>query len=407
MNEEVLAGGDVNVVVRVGDTVRRPTARWSPAVHALLRHFESAGFDGAPRFLGIDDRGREILGYVEGVAALPPVPADDEAVVELARLVRRMHDAQAGFVHPGPWFTPDETGPVICFRDFFPPNVIFRDGRPVALIDWDLAGPGERALDVAALAAWWSPLRPDDEAAQYGFPISRRGPRMRAICDAYGLEDRGDLIDRLIAMRARRLRAPPTAGRARATARLAGDVGCRQRRDGPRWNPLAGGQPRGARAVALKPITVLVSACGAPGTAALMRALRENGEREVRIVGTDMGELAIGRHLADAFHRVPAGSDAGFADAMLEVCRSRAGRRRAAAVVVRPARSGRGEGALRGHRRARLLSGGDPPLERQGRDLRAARPDRRPRAGLATGFGRRGGRCGRPRARLPRASTSA
>jgi carbamoyl-phosphate synthase large subunit len=72
----------------------------------------------------------------------------------------------------------------------------------------------------------------------------------------------------------------------------------------------------------MKPITVLVSACGAPGTAALMRALRANGEREVRIVGTDMGELAIGRHLADAFHRVPAGSDAGFADAMIEVCRA-------------------------------------------------------------------------------------
>jgi len=69
-------------------------------------------------------------------------------------------------------------------------------------------------------------------------------------------------------------------------------------------------------------LTVLVSACGAPGTAALMRALRQNGEREIRIVGTDMGELAIGRHLGDSFHRVPAGSDPGFADAMLEVCRS-------------------------------------------------------------------------------------
>jgi carbamoyl-phosphate synthase large subunit len=67
---------------------------------------------------------------------------------------------------------------------------------------------------------------------------------------------------------------------------------------------------------------VLVSACGAPGTAALIRALRTNGERKLRIVGTDMGELAIGRHLADSFHRVPAGSDPGFADAMLEVCRS-------------------------------------------------------------------------------------
>ena len=72
----------------------------------------------------------------------------------------------------------------------------------------------------------------------------------------------------------------------------------------------------------MRQLTVLVSACGAPGTAALMRALRENGERPLRIVGTDMGDLAIGRHLADEFHQVPAGSDPGFADAMLEVCRA-------------------------------------------------------------------------------------
>jgi carbamoyl-phosphate synthase large subunit len=72
----------------------------------------------------------------------------------------------------------------------------------------------------------------------------------------------------------------------------------------------------------VRQLTVLVSACGAPGTAALLRALRENGERPVRLVGTDMSDLAIGRHLCDAFHRVPAGSDPAFADAMLEVCRT-------------------------------------------------------------------------------------
>jgi len=71
----------------------------------------------------------------------------------------------------------------------------------------------------------------------------------------------------------------------------------------------------------VRPLTVLVSACGAPGTAALLRALRSNGERDVRLVGTDMVELAIGRHLCDAFHLVPAGSDPGFADAIREVCR--------------------------------------------------------------------------------------
>jgi carbamoyl-phosphate synthase large subunit len=69
----------------------------------------------------------------------------------------------------------------------------------------------------------------------------------------------------------------------------------------------------------LRSITVLVSASGAPGTAALLRALRENGEREARLVGTDMSERSVGRHLCDAFHLVPPGSDPGFADAILEL----------------------------------------------------------------------------------------
>ena len=71
--------------------------------------------------------------------------------------------------------------------------------------------------------------------------------------------------------------------------------------------------------MSLRPITVLVSASGAPGTAALLRALRRNGERDVRLVGTDMSERSVGRHLCDAFHIVPAGSDPGFPDAMREV----------------------------------------------------------------------------------------
>jgi carbamoyl-phosphate synthase large subunit len=70
-----------------------------------------------------------------------------------------------------------------------------------------------------------------------------------------------------------------------------------------------------------EPLGILVSASGAPGTARLLRALRENGEREVRLVGTDRSATAIGRHLCDAFHVVPPGADPGFADAMLEVCR--------------------------------------------------------------------------------------
>ena len=74
----------------------------------------------------------------------------------------------------------------------------------------------------------------------------------------------------------------------------------------------------------MKPITVMVTASGAPGTAALLHALRENGEREVRLVGTDMSERAVGKHLCDAFHIVPGGSDPSFPDAMLAVAQREA-----------------------------------------------------------------------------------
>ena len=70
----------------------------------------------------------------------------------------------------------------------------------------------------------------------------------------------------------------------------------------------------------MRTTTIMVTASGAPGTAALLRARRENGERPVRLVGTDMSERSIGRHLCDAFHLVPAGSDPAFADAVLRIC---------------------------------------------------------------------------------------
>jgi carbamoyl-phosphate synthase large subunit len=65
--------------------------------------------------------------------------------------------------------------------------------------------------------------------------------------------------------------------------------------------------------------TILVTAAGAPGAARLFRALRENGERDVRLVGVDMSERAVGRLLCDAFQVVPPGSDGSYADVLLEL----------------------------------------------------------------------------------------
>ena len=71
----------------------------------------------------------------------------------------------------------------------------------------------------------------------------------------------------------------------------------------------------------MRDITVLVTASGAPGTAALVRALRMNGERGVRIVGTDMSPQAVGRQFCDRFYVVPPGRDPGFVDAVLDIVR--------------------------------------------------------------------------------------
>ena len=206
MSEIPLVGGDVNVgenvVVRVGDTVRRPTGPHTPAVHALLRHFETIGFDGAPRIVGIDAKGRETLTFLDGIAALAPAPGGDDVLLELGRLLRRMHEAQAGFVAPpdaawqvSPLAPPP--GGVICHNDLYPPNVIFREGRPVGLIDWDLAAPGDPLYDVASAAKHWVPLAQDERAERFGLPADRRGERLRLLCEGYELvrHDRLGLLD--------------------------------------------------------------------------------------------------------------------------------------------------------------------------------------------------------------------
>ena len=210
MTEVPLVGGDVNLVVRVGDTVRRPPE--PPGVRALLEWYEHVGFDGAPRFLGFDEQGREVLSFVEGEPGFAPVPCGDEVVAAIGTLLRRAHDAQDGFVPPQApnWDTHVagvQAGEVIGHLDLFWTNVVFRNGLPAALIDWELAAPCTRVLDVALAATYWAGIRADDQLAPWGVPLERRGERLRILCDSYGLgaEQRASLLPELMAQRRGRL----------------------------------------------------------------------------------------------------------------------------------------------------------------------------------------------------------
>lgn len=194
---EPLEGGFVNTVVRIGDTVRRTGGAWTPSVHALLLHLERVGFAEAPRALGVDERGREILTFLPGEAMpwtdWPAYLRGDEGPAMLGALLRRYHDAVRTFRPPdgAVWRNPlaPREGQLIRHGDFSPFNVLWRDGRPTGVIDWDFAQPGAAITDLAYLAWQVVPLQGEGRVREYGFTDGiDRAARLRALCSAYGGE---------------------------------------------------------------------------------------------------------------------------------------------------------------------------------------------------------------------------
>jgi hypothetical protein len=185
--------------------VVRPTAPCWRATHALLDHLAAVGFDGAPRVLAAGPV-TETLTYMDGRAAVLPLTADtltDTALVSVADLLRRYHLAAAsfdptGYSWPRPIPARFRTG-LVSHNDVHPANLVFRDGRAVGLIDFDLAGPGSAAWDFAAAARTWVPLQDDEDIAD-----SRRGrvlERFRIFLHAGGLRraDRRRVAEAVVA----------------------------------------------------------------------------------------------------------------------------------------------------------------------------------------------------------------
>jgi aminoglycoside phosphotransferase (APT) family kinase protein len=169
--------------------VRRPLRPFSLTVQAYLAHLRDAGFTGAPLPLGVDEQGREVLSFVPGDVPrnpLPPETAGDDVLVALTRLVRALHEASDGWVPPPGAVrggTPASAGQVteqaelVSHRDYYPGNVVFRSGLPVALIDFDLAKPTTRLYDIANALWWWAPLREMPVTMASSMPANRAASR--------------------------------------------------------------------------------------------------------------------------------------------------------------------------------------------------------------------------------------
>lgn len=230
-DEELLAGDGLTHVVRVGATVRRPVRPFTATVQAYLAAVRARGFLDCPEPLGTDAEGREVLSYVPGDVPVEPLPAwatGPEVLVALARLARRLHDAAEGWVPPpdavfgaipgtvaADQLPPPEPPELVSHQDWCPGNVVFRGGRPVALIDVDLARPTTRVADVVNALYWWVPLlHPLDRAPQ--LTDADAGARARLFVDAYGMT----AAQRAVVVPA----AITRARRASATMRAAAEV---------------------------------------------------------------------------------------------------------------------------------------------------------------------------------------
>jgi Phosphotransferase enzyme family len=182
--EEELAGGNVSdSVVRIGDTVRKPAGPHTASVEGFLSYLHTAGFSGAPRTLGRDERGRHVLEYISGKVAYEQSPMHEDGLHRVGALIRELHDLSEGYASPpgAQWdvSVPPDRADLICHHDLAPWNLVCAPDR-WAFIDWDGAGPGSRLWDLAWTITSFVPLAPD------GDPTAD-APRIRALADGYGL----------------------------------------------------------------------------------------------------------------------------------------------------------------------------------------------------------------------------
>jgi hypothetical protein len=208
---EILAGGVANAgrVVREDGDVVRPLSPHSESVHSFLRALRSTGFAGAPMPVGIEDD-RERLRFIPGDVPVPPYPewAQSEASLgSVARLLRQFHEASRLIQIDSDWTWDTDLADdnhrlpdlLVCHNDVCLENVVFRDGRAVALLDFDYAAPGDPVADVAKFARLCVPVDDPAGAARDGWRDVDIPFRLRLLADEYGLDapQRQDLIEGL------------------------------------------------------------------------------------------------------------------------------------------------------------------------------------------------------------------
>ncbi|WP_027953916.1 phosphotransferase [Halobacillus kuroshimensis] len=207
--EERLTGGNVTSVYRSGDTVRRERKSGSARIQQLLNHLEEKGYSYAPKFLGMDEQGREVLSYIWGEAGNYPLKKymlSDNVLADIANMLRHYHETVSDFPFSDEWEsldgTPDQRE-VVCHNDFAVYNIIFNDEKPVGIIDFDVAAPGPKIWDVAYTLYTCVPLSRFSytEAGKMIADDERIKQRIELFFNAYHLEKLDKDLMKLVVLR--------------------------------------------------------------------------------------------------------------------------------------------------------------------------------------------------------------
>ncbi|WP_422744748.1 phosphotransferase [Micromonospora sp. WMMD754] len=174
MTEVPLTGGHIaREVVRIGGTVHRRGGTENALSVRLLSHLEAVGYPYAPRHLGVDPQGREMLTFIPGETTDHPSQRAAGAYALGGKMLRALHDATSGHALA-------DGAECVVHGDPGPFNTIFRDGLPVAFIDWDSCRPGDRFDDIGYMAWTWC------IQSQGHVPVADQARHLRELRDGYG-----------------------------------------------------------------------------------------------------------------------------------------------------------------------------------------------------------------------------
>jgi len=184
LESQLVGGRSATEVVRIENTVRRSLGPNSEFNHSLLKLLEEKGFSHAPRFLGIDEKGREILTFMEGEVPHGEINWTDDQLVKVVQILKDFHDATVGSELA-------KGKEVVCHNDIAPWNTVLENDVPMAFLDFDDVAPGNRVDDLAYLL--WTFLKLGSNV-----PADVQANKIQKLSQVYGFTDIHKLIDAIL-----------------------------------------------------------------------------------------------------------------------------------------------------------------------------------------------------------------